>query len=94
MDSLPEIAPKIPPTRILSLISLILDSTTGMVFVEAVLPACGVCHEEFRTQIPRFSQRTQRLAPALSTRAEFFDPNAMQLHTACSTVFFLPAFGT
>src|ERR1700719_1527404 len=30
----------------------------------------------------------------LSTRAEFFDPKAMQLHTACSICFFLPASGT
>jgi hypothetical protein len=30
----------------------------------------------------------------LSTKAEFFDPNAMQLHTACSTTFFRPASGT
>jgi hypothetical protein len=30
----------------------------------------------------------------LSTSAEFFDPNAMQLHTACSMVFFLPTSGT
>ena len=26
-----------------------------------------------------------------NTSAEFFDPNAMQLHTACSIVFFRPA---
>jgi len=30
----------------------------------------------------------------LSTSAEFFEPNAMQLHTACSIVFFLPGSGT
>ena len=35
-----------------------------------------------------------KAVPFLSTTAEFFDPNAMQLHTACSISFFLPAFGT
>jgi hypothetical protein len=35
-----------------------------------------------------------RQAAFLSTSAEFFDPNAMQLHTACSIIFFLPATGT
>ena len=33
-------------------------------------------------------------ATFLSTNAEFFDPNAMQLHTACSMAFFLPTSGT
>lgn len=35
-----------------------------------------------------------RASPFRSTSAEFFDPNAMQLHTACCTVFFLPGDGT
>jgi hypothetical protein len=30
----------------------------------------------------------------LNTSAEFFDPNAMQLHTACSICFLLPGSGT
>ncbi len=30
----------------------------------------------------------------LKTKAEFFDPNAMQLHTACSIAFLRPAAGT
>ena len=30
----------------------------------------------------------------LSTNAEFFDPNAMQLQTACAIIFFIPATGT
>ena len=33
-------------------------------------------------------------ATFLSTNAEFFDPNAMQLQTACSIVLILPAAGT
>ena len=35
-----------------------------------------------------------RAAPFLNTTAEFFDPNAMQLQTACSIFFFLPGSGT
>jgi hypothetical protein len=47
-----------------------------------------------------FSAKTQkqrsyaRALIFLRTSAEFFDPNAMQLQTACSTIFFLPAAGT
>ena len=33
-------------------------------------------------------------AQFLNTRAEFFDPNAMQLQTACSIACFRPASGT
>ena len=33
-------------------------------------------------------------AQFLNTSAEFFDPNAMQLHTACSIAFFRPTSGT
>jgi len=43
-------------------------------------------------QAGRLSHTTY--ATFLSTSAEFFDPNAMQLHTACSMVLFLPAAGT
>src|SRR5277367_5700997 len=32
-------------------------------------------------------KRAGHYAQFLNTSAEFFDPNAMQLHTACSTVF-------
>lgn len=35
-----------------------------------------------------------RYADFLSTSAEFFEPKAMQLHTACSIIFFLPVSGT
>jgi hypothetical protein len=42
----------------------------------------------------RNSCEMSRYATFLNTSAEFFDPNAMQLHTACSIACFRPALGT
>jgi len=44
--------------------------------------------------LTRRGQRQATYTAVLSTNAEFFDPKAMQLHTACSIFFFLPASGT
>src|SRR5581483_252808 len=43
-----------------------------------------------RRDQPRFGRQTTRRI----TSAEFFDPNATQLHTACSTCTFRPGWGT
>ena len=57
---------------------------------------------KLETEIPvgglgqRPTTKGQRLlyATFLNTSAEFFDPNAMQLHTACSIAFLRPTSGT
>ena len=50
-------------------------------------------HMKTTSDIARAYQATNQ-AQFRNTRAEFFDPNAMQLHTACSTGFFRPTSGT
>ena len=52
---------------------------------------CVLCGEWF-SDACKTPDCTQ--AQFLNTKAEFFDPKAMQLHTACSTDFFRPTSGT
>ena len=49
---------------------------------------------EMRSFAPPGEPEGRPYTAFLSTSAEFFDPNAMQLHTACSILFVLPGSGT
>ena len=65
---------------------------------ENVSGVMGAGTREWQTKIIRCEAEAVRgrfnYADFLSTSAEFFDPNAMQLQTACSISFFRPASAT
>jgi hypothetical protein len=51
------------------------------------------CRPESTADEPVSNLKSESNYPLLTTNAEFFDPNAMQLHNACSTCALRPACG-
>jgi hypothetical protein len=64
-------------------------------YIPSLYPLFVQCNEAETRGERRCLRKRKKSQPArLRTSAEFFDPNAMQLHTACSIRLVLPALGT